>query len=298
MAELEAVVAPSAVVASNTSTIPIADIAAGARHPERILGMHFFSPVEKMPLLEVIPTEQTSLDTVATAVQFGRRMGKTVIVVRDRPGFWVNRILSPYLNEAGLLLAEGHPIEIIDRTMTRYGFPVGPIALLDEVGIDVAAKASGVMHAAFGDRMTPGPGVARMVEAGRLGRKAGKGFYAYHNGHKTDPAAEAYRVLGIKPLASVDVGQVEQRLVYMMLNEAAMAAAESVVRSARDGDIGAIFGIGYPPFRGGPLRTIDALGAEAVVRTLESLAAAYGPRFTPAHVLVEIAASGETFHTS
>ena len=298
MAEVEAVVAPSAVVASNTSTIPIADIAAGTRHPERILGMHFFSPVEKMPLLEVIPTDQTSPDTVATAVQFGRRMGKTVIVVRDRPGFWVNRILSPYLNEAGLLLAEGHPIEIIDRTMTRYGFPVGPIALLDEVGIDVAAKASGVMHAAFGDRMTPGPGVARMVEAGRLGRKAGKGFYAYHNGHKTDPAAEAYRVLGIKPLASVDVGQVEQRLVYMMLNEAAMAAAEGVVRSARDGDIGAIFGIGYPPFRGGPLRTIDALGAEAVVRTLTGLAAAYGPRFTPAPVLVEIAASGETFHAS
>ena len=296
MAEVEAVVGRHAVVASNTSTIPISSIAAGARHPDRLLGMHFFSPVEKMPLLEVIPTEQTSPDAIATAVQFGRRMGKTVIVVRDRPGFWVNRILSPYLNEAGRLLSEGTPIEVIDRAMTGFGFPVGPIALLDEVGIDVAVKASGVMHAAFGERMTPGPAIGKMVEAGRLGRKAGKGFYAYHAGHKTDPDREAYRLLGVQPLASVDRELVEKRLVYIMLNEAALAASEGVVRSARDGDIGAIFGIGYPPFRGGPLRYMDTLGAGAVVSTLESLALAFGPRFTPAPILVEIARSGETFH--
>jgi 3-hydroxyacyl-CoA dehydrogenase/enoyl-CoA hydratase/3-hydroxybutyryl-CoA epimerase len=297
MAEVEQVVPEQAVVASNTSTIPIGSIAEGARHPERMLGMHFFSPVEKMPLLEVIPTDRTTPDAIATAVQFGRRMGKTVIVVQDRPGFWVNRILSPYLNEAGLLLAEGTPIEVIDRAMTRFGFPVGPVALLDEVGIDVAVKASGVMHAAFGDRMTPGPGIAKMVEAGRLGRKAGKGFYAYHNGHKTDPDPEAYRLLGVRPLASVDKAEVERRLVYIMLNEAALAAAEGVVRSARDGDIGAIFGIGYPPFRGGPLRYMDTLGAAEVVRILEGLALAHGPRFTPAPVLREIARTGETFHT-
>lgn len=297
MAEVEGVVPPGAVVASNTSTIPIGSIAEGARHPERMLGMHFFSPVEKMPLLEVIPTGRTSPDAIATAVQFGRRMGKTVIVVQDRPGFWVNRILSPYLNEAGLLLAEGTPIEVIDRIMTGFGFPVGPIALLDEVGIDVAVKASGVMHAAFGDRMTPGPGIAKMVEAGRLGRKAGKGFYAYHDGHKTDPDPETYRLLGVRPVASVDKAEVERRLVYIMLNEAALAAAEGVIRSARDGDIGAIFGIGYPPFRGGPLRYIDTLGAAEVVRQLESLALAHGPRFTPAPVLVECGRTGETFYS-
>lgn len=297
MAEVERVVPQGAVVASNTSTIPISSIAEGARHPERMLGMHFFSPVEKMPLLEVIPTDRTAPDAIATAVQFGRRMGKTVIVVQDRPGFWVNRILSPYLNEAGLLLAEGTPIEVIDRAMTRFGFPVGPIALLDEVGIDVAVKASGVMHAAFGERMTPGPGIAKMVEAGRLGRKAGKGFYAYHDGHKTDPDPEAYRLLGVHPLASVDKAEVERRLVYIMLNEAALAAAEGVVRSARDADIGAIFGIGYPPFRGGPLRYMDTLGAAEVVRTLEGLALAHGPRFTPAPVLREIARTGERFHS-
>lgn len=298
MSEIEAVVRPEAIIASNTSTIPIASIADGARHPERMLGMHFFSPVERMPLLEVIPTPATAPEAVATAVQFGRRMGKTVIVVKDRPGFWVNRILSPYINEAGLLLSEGNPIEEIDKAMTRFGFPVGPIALLDEVGIDVAFKAGGVMQAAFGDRLTPAPGMARMVEAGRLGRKAGKGFYLYHDGHKTDPDPAAYKLLGVSPLASVDSGEIERRLVYIMLNEAAMAALEGVVRSPRDGDVGAIFGIGYPPFRGGPLRLIDSLGATRVVQTLQSLEAAYGPRFTPAPAFVAMAQSGQVFHPS
>jgi 3-hydroxyacyl-CoA dehydrogenase/enoyl-CoA hydratase/3-hydroxybutyryl-CoA epimerase len=296
MAEVEAVVRPETVVASNTSTIPIASIAEGARHPERMLGMHFFSPVERMPLLEVIPTGATSPDAIATAVRFGRRLGKTVIVVGDHPGFWVNRILSPYLNEAGLLLAEGTPIEVIDRAMTRFGFPVGPIALLDEVGIDVGQKAGAVMHAAFGDRMAPAPGVAKMVQAGRLGRKSGKGFYLYHQGHKTDPDPEAYRLLGVTPLASVDTARLEQRLVFIMLNEAALAIGEGVVRSPRDGDIGAIFGIGYPPFRGGPLCYADRLGASQVVKTLEALAALHGPRFTPAPSLVAMARAGGRFH--
>jgi 3-hydroxyacyl-CoA dehydrogenase/enoyl-CoA hydratase/3-hydroxybutyryl-CoA epimerase len=295
MDEVEAVVAPDAVVASNTSTIPIARIAEGASHPERMLGMHFFSPVDRMPLLEVIPTGQTSPDAIATAVQFGRRMGKTVIVVADRPGFWVNRILSPYLNEAGRLLGEGAPIELVDRTMTRFGFPVGPIALLDEVGLDVAAKASGVMHAAFGERMTPWPGVARMLEAGRLGRKSARGFYLYHQGHKTDPDPGAYELLGVRPLATVDTAEVERRLLYIMLNEAGLAVAEGVVRSPRDGDIGAIFGIGFPAFLGGPLRLLDTLGHPEVVGTLEALAARHGPRFAPAPALVEMARAGGRF---
>jgi 3-hydroxyacyl-CoA dehydrogenase / enoyl-CoA hydratase / 3-hydroxybutyryl-CoA epimerase len=296
MDEIEAVVEPHAVVASNTSTIPISSIADGAKHPERILGMHYFSPVDRMPLLEVIPTARTTPDAIATAVQFGRRMGKTVIVVGDRPGFWVNRILSPYLNEAGRLLAEGAPIELLDRTMTRFGFPVGPIALIDEVGIDIAVKASGVMHAAFGERMTPAPVVARMVEAGRLGRKSGQGFYLYHEGHKTEPDPRAYEILGVTPLATVDPGLVERRLVYILLNEAALAVTEGVVRSPRDGDIGAIFGIGYPAFRGGPLRLMDSLGAASVVQTLEALSAQCGPRFTPAASLVAMASSGGRFH--
>jgi len=295
-AEAEAVVPAGTVLASNTSTIPIAKIAQGARAPERILGMHFFSPVDRMPLLEVIPSAATSPDAVATAVRFGRRMGKTVIVVADSPGFWVNRILFPYLNEAGHLLAEGVPIEVIDRAMVRFGFPVGPITLLDEVGMDVGLKASEVMHAAFGDRMQPGPGVARMVEAGRLGRKSGQGFYLYRGGHKTDPDAAAYRLLGVKPLAGFDPGVIQQRLSLMLLNEAALALSENVVRSPRDGDLGAVFGIGFPPFRGGPLRHIDALGPGYVVQALEAMVLAHGPRFTPAPVLVDMARTDSRYY--
>jgi len=260
--------------------------------------MHFFSPVEKMPLLEVIPTDATAPEAIITAVRFGRRMGKTVIVVADHPGFWVNRILSPYLNEAGTLLVEGVPIEVIDRTMTAWGFPVGPVALLDEVGLDVAQKASKVMYGAFGDRMRPSEAVGRMLESARLGRKTGSGFYRYDQGHKAGPDPSAYRILGVRPHESADVTWVERRLVYAMLNEAAMAWSEGVVRNSRDGDIGALFGIGFPAFRGGPLRLIDDLGAERVVGTLQLLQDQFGQRFTPAPVLVEMANTGGRFHPS
>src|SRR5262249_10932887 len=169
LAGVESESRPEAIFGTNTSTIPIRDIAAGARRPERVIGMHFFSPVERMPLLEVIPGERTDARTIVSAVQFGRAMGKTVIVVRDHPGFWVNRILSPYLNEAGILIEEGVPIEVIDRAMTQWGFPVGPVALLDEVGLDVAQKAAGVMQAAFGERLTPSGVIGRLLDDNRLG---------------------------------------------------------------------------------------------------------------------------------
>lgn len=297
LAEFEAVMRPEAIFATNTSTIPIGRISELARNPERVVGMHFFSPVDRMPLLEVIPTAHTGADAIVTAVRFGRKMGKTVIVVQDSPGFWVNRILSPYMNEAGLLLQEGVPIEVLDRVMTRWGFPVGPVTLLDEVGLDVAAKAGGVMYENFGERLAPSTVIPKLIADGRLGRKAGKGFYLYTDGKKTDPDPAAYRVAGISPLASVDEVMVERRLVYSMLNESAMAVAEGVVQQPRDGDIGAIFGIGYPPFRGGPLRTIDTVGAATVVETLEALAAAHGPRFTPAAALKAMATSGGRFYT-
>jgi 3-hydroxyacyl-CoA dehydrogenase/enoyl-CoA hydratase/3-hydroxybutyryl-CoA epimerase len=296
VAELEAAVDPDTVIATNTSTIPIEQIGAGMRHPERFLGMHYFSPVDRMPLLEVIPGPATQPGAVATAVQFGRKMGKTVIVVADRPGFWVNRILSPYMNEAGLLLDEGVPIELIDRAITRFGFPVGPITLLDEVGLDVAVKAGGVMYAAFGERFKPSNAVQALVADGRLGRKSGKGFFLYEDGKKGAVDESAYPVMGVKPLAGIDELSVRHRLVYIMLNEAAMALGEGVVRSPRDGDIGAIFGIGYPPFRGGPLRTIDALGPDQVVKTLEELARVHGSRFTPCEPLVGLARSGGRYY--
>jgi 3-hydroxyacyl-CoA dehydrogenase / enoyl-CoA hydratase / 3-hydroxybutyryl-CoA epimerase len=298
MGDLESVVPAETVIATNTSTIPIGRIGDLMRHPERFLGMHYFSPVDRMPLLEVIPGPVTAPTAIATAVRFGRQMGKTVIVVADSPGFWVNRILSPYLNEAGRLLEEGVPVEVLDRAMTGYGFPVGPATLLDEVGFDVATKAGGVMHAAFGDRLTPAGALASLTADGRLGRKNGRGFYQYQGSRKGGVDDSVYEVIGVKPLADVDALMVRNRLVYLMLNEAAMAFAEGVVRSPRDGDIGAVFGIGFPPFRGGPLRAIDAEGPETAVRMLQDLALAFGERFTPCDALVQLARSGGRYYDS
>jgi 3-hydroxyacyl-CoA dehydrogenase/enoyl-CoA hydratase/3-hydroxybutyryl-CoA epimerase len=296
LAEVEAVTRPEAIFASNTSTIPIREIAAHAARPDRVLGMHFFSPVEKMPLLEVIPTEATDPEAIVTAVRFGRRMGKTVVTVADHPGFWVNRILSPYLNEAAILLTEGVPIELIDRTMTRWGFPVGPVALLDEVGLDVAQKAGDVMHAAFGERLRPPATLARLVGEGRLGRKSGRGFYRYHEGHKAGVDDSVYTLLGVRPVDDADATMIERRLVHVMLNEAAMALDDGVVRSPRDGDVGALFGIGFPAFRGGPLRVIDDLTATRVLDVLRDLEDVHGPRFAPHESLREMAAHGTRYY--
>ena len=295
--DVEAVAPSTCVFASNTSTIPITRIAEASGRPETVVGMHFFSPVHRMPLLEVITGERTAPETTVTAVAFGRRLGKTVIVVRDRPGFFVNRILSPYIAEAGHLLAEGVPVEVIDRAMTKWGFPVGPVTLLDEVGLDVAAKAGGVMHEAFGDRLAPAINLAALVSDGRLGRKNGRGFFRYRGGKKAGVDPAAYRVLGVTPSDQpANAAPAAERLAFAMLNEAVRALEEDVVRQPRDGDVGALFGIGFPAFRGGPFRTLDALGAATAVATLERLAATHGDRFLPAALLVEQAGRGDRFY--
>ena len=296
MRQVESVVREDCVIASNTSTIPIHRIAEVVKRPERVVGMHFFSPVEKMPLLEVIVTDETAPWVTVTAVAFGRRMGKTVIVVEDHPGFWVNRILAPYMNEAGRLLEEGEIVDTIDRCMTRFGFPVGPVTLLDEVGIDVAHKASKVMFDAFGDRLRPLPGLEHMTTEGRLGRKAGRGFYRYEGGVKQSVDETAYEIIGAVPDSKVPREDVTDRLLFAMLNEAARALDDGVVRNARDGDIGAVFGIGFPAFRGGPLRYLDSYGVGQTVTTLEELAGKYGERFTPAPLLKRMAEDGSRFH--
>jgi len=294
--EIEGAIPETGVFASNTSTIPISSIAEAAQSPQRVVGMHFFSPVAKMPLLEVIPGARTAPDVVSTAVAFGRRMGKTVIVVKDSPGFWVNRILAPYANEIGHLLAEGASIEEIDGMAVRFGFPVGPVTLLDEVGLDVAEKVAHVMLAAYGDRLQPTAGVAALVKAGRLGRKSGRGFYIYKGGKKRGVDPGAYELLGVHPNGGPRPAEILQRLVLGILNEAARAVGEGVVRSPRDGDIGAIFGFGFPPFRGGPLRHADDLGAARLVADLERLAERLGPRFAPCEVLQDLARRDAKFY--
>ena len=292
-------VAPSDVIfASNTSTIPIAEIAAPARRPEHVLGMHFFSPVHRMPLLEVIVTPRTAPEVTARVVKYGRALGKTVIVVNDGPGFYANRILSPYINEAGHMLDEGAAVDAVDRALVAFGFPVGPVTLVDEVGIDVAAKAGAIMTQAFPDRMPPAQALARVVADDRTGRKGRKGFYLYDDeGTKGEPDASVYALLPMGSVAVVyDAEDIQRRTVFAMLNEAARCLEDGILRSPRDGDVGAVFGIGFPPFLGGPFRYMDTLGAASVVRTLEELDAKYAPRFTPAPILVEMARTGARFY--
>jgi 3-hydroxyacyl-CoA dehydrogenase/enoyl-CoA hydratase/3-hydroxybutyryl-CoA epimerase len=286
------------IFASNTSSLPISKIAEGSVAPERVVGMHYFSPVPKMPLLEVITTEHTAQWVTATAVELGKKQGKTVIVVRDGAGFYTSRILGPYLNEASFLLSEGVPIEAVDAALVRWGFPVGPVTLLDEIGIDVGLKVGKILHEAFGERMALPPGVERLVEDQRFGKKNGRGFYDYGSKRKEKREVDAsvYTVLGVEPKADVPATDIAERCVLQFVNEAVHCLGEGILRSARDGDIGAVFGLGFPPFRGGPFRYVDAVGAAEIVRRLERHEKTHGARFRAAPLLAELARKNETFH--
>ncbi|MFN9574952.1 MAG: fatty acid oxidation complex subunit alpha FadJ [Gemmatimonadota bacterium] len=296
--DVEPLLPPHGVFASNTSTLPIAAIARAAARPERVLGLHFFSPVEKMPRLEVIVSPGTAPDAVTTAVAYGRRLGKTIVVVRDGPGFYVNRILAPYINEAGRLLDEGATIDAIDRALVAFGVPVGPMTLLDEVGLDIAGKSGAIVREAFGARMEPSQALQAVVRAGRLGRKGRSGFYAYDaKGRKQGVDASVYDLLPTgRPRGDVPAAEIVQRCTLAMVNEAARCLEEGIIASPRDGDIGAVFGIGFPPFRGGPFRHADALGVARVVEELEELEARFPGRFAPAESLVQLARRGGRFH--
>lgn len=296
--EIEAVVPPRTIIASNTSTIPIGRIASASARPERVLGMHFFSPVHKMPLLEIITHDGNDPQVVVSAVTYGRKLGKTVIVVRDGPGFFANRVLSPYVNAAGLLLDEGVSIEAIDEALVKFGFPVGPITLVDEVGLDVATKAGAIVAEAFGARMAPNESIQRVIKAGRLGRKGKRGFYAYDDtGKKGGVDASVYDLLPTGQKRSVvPADEIVQRCVYAMLNESVLCLEDGILRSPRDGDIGAVFGIGFPPFRGGPFRYIDRVGATRVVATLDSLERLFPGRYQAAATLRTMAERGGRFY--
>lgn len=299
VADVEAHFAPHTIFASNTSSLPIGDIAAQAQRPEQVIGLHFFSPVEKMPLVEVIPHPGTSETTIATTVKLAKQLGKTPIVVADKAGFYVNRILAPYINEAMRLLTEGESIERIDGSLTKFGFPVGPIQLLDEVGIDTGTKIIPVLESAYGERFSaPANIISAILNDDRKGRKNGRGFYLYAaKGRKSkkQPDPAIYALIGRGQKGRLSEQQIAERCVMMMLNEAARCFDEHIVRSARDGDIGAVFGIGFPPFLGGPFRYMDSLGAGEVVAILQRLTAQYGPRFAPCDALTGMAKQGLAF---
>jgi 3-hydroxyacyl-CoA dehydrogenase/enoyl-CoA hydratase/3-hydroxybutyryl-CoA epimerase len=306
--ELEANVRPETVIASNTSAIPIKDIAKNSRHPERIVGMHFFSPAERMPLLEVIRPDGAADWALQAAVAVGTKMGKTVIVVGDSPGFYTSRVLGVMMNEAALMLTEGARVEDVDRAMTAFGFPVGPFVLYDEVGLEVAQHAGESVERAFGDRVPRASVVPQLVAAGQSGRKAGAGFYLWHKSRIPRPLRgivkrpsrsvnpDVYRMSGA-PAQQKAFGEqaIQDRLALLFVNEAMRCLEEGVLQSAADGDLGAVLGLGFPPFRGGPFHFADSFGLSALADKLAGLAKAHGSRYEPAELLVERARQGRTF---
>lgn len=302
LAETEAATSDDCIFASNTSALPIASIAKEAKRPELVVGMHYFSPVPKMPLLEIIRYDKTADWVVATAYELGKRQGKTCIVVNDGPGFYTTRILSTMFNECLLALEEGGDALFIDRALKKFGYPVGPVTLIDEVGIDVGAK---IMKGELIEHYKQRPGaktsevLITMNDAGYSGRKNKKGFYLYdENGKKKSGEInpEMYQFFGGTQRKSMDEEEVQFRLGFSMVNEALICLEENIITSPLDGDIGAIFGLGFPPFRGGPFRYVDALGPKKAVEILENLSNKFGERFKPAKILVEKANKGELFY--
>ncbi|AVQ86969.1 fatty acid oxidation complex subunit alpha FadJ [Plesiomonas shigelloides] len=300
VADVEQYCRVDTVFASNTSSLPIGQIAAQAQRPENVIGLHYFSPVDKMPLVEVIPHAGTSAQTIATTVEFARKQGKNPIVVADQAGFYVNRILAPYMNEAARCLLAGDSIEHIDAALMDFGFPVGPITLLDEVGIDVGAKISPILQEALGERFAAPDAFSALLKDDRKGRKNGRGFYLYGKKMrkgKKQPDTSVYKVLGVQPSTNQDPQELAERCVLMMLNEAARCLDEGIIRSPRDGDIGAIFGIGFPPFLGGPFRYMDRIGAAQLTTRLQEHAKRFGQRFEPCERLLQMAQGNEKFYS-
>jgi 3-hydroxyacyl-CoA dehydrogenase / enoyl-CoA hydratase / 3-hydroxybutyryl-CoA epimerase len=297
--EVERYANRNTIFASNTSSLPISAIAEGARRPEQIIGMHYFSPVRKMPLLEIIKTEKTADWVIATAYELGLQQGKTVIVVNDGPGFYTTRILAPFMNEALLLLEEGASVGQIDHVMKEFGFPVGPIALFDEVGIDVGAHVAGVLSETFESRDAKTSKKAEeLVEAGYKGRKNKKGFYTYgpDSKKKKEINEDIYKFFGGPKRTSFKDTEIQQRLILMMVNEAVYCLQENILEKASDGDLGAILGLGFPPFLGGPFRYIDRVGAGEIIKQMETLQGEHGVRFQPADLLMEKEENRELFY--
>ncbi|KZN44852.1 fatty acid oxidation complex subunit alpha FadJ [Pseudoalteromonas luteoviolacea] len=295
VADIERECSQSTIFASNTSSLPIAQIAEKAARPENVIGLHYFSPVEKMPLVEIIPHEGTSEETISKTVNFSRKQGKTPIVVKDKAGFYVNRILAPYVNEAANLLLAGEPIEKIDSALVEFGFPVGPLALLDEVGIDIGSKIAPILEKELGERFKAPNAFERMIDNKRLGRKTGRGFYSYEGkkGKKVDESV--YELLGITQAPRLNKQEIANRCVAQMLNEASRCLDEGIIASARDGDIGAIFGIGFPPFLGGPFSYMDKRGINKVCSELSTYATE-NEVFTPSEPLRAKAEAGEGYY--
>ena len=268
------------IFASNTSSIPIAAIAKHAARPENVIGLHYFSPAEKMPLVEIIPHAHTSEQTLARTLNFALSQGKTPIVVKDSPGFYVNRILAPYINEAARLLLSGEQVAKIDEALCAFGFPIGPLRLLDEVGLDVAANIAPILTRGLGARFTPPDVFHHLLGDHRLGKKTSKGFYRYDSAKSLNqPDDRVYDVLNIRLNASLSADDMAWRCVLQMVLEVCRCINEGIVESDRDADIGAVFGIGFPPHLGGPVNMIKQVGSAFILAKLASFEKLHGERF-------------------
>jgi 3-hydroxyacyl-CoA dehydrogenase/enoyl-CoA hydratase/3-hydroxybutyryl-CoA epimerase len=285
-----------AVLATNTSSLSVDEMAGGVRRPGSVLGLHFFNPVHKMPLVEVIGAPRTDPAALATGFALVLAMGKTPVLVADRPGFLVNRLLAPYLNEAGHLLEEGFSIAEIDDALSSFGMPMGPLRLLDEIGFDVARHAGREMASAFGDRMRPSGVLDRMIDDARLGKKNGLGFHRYQEGRDrgADPTVETmFGSTRATPARGAE--EIRRRCLYSMVNEAAFALEERVVDGPGPLDLAIVTGTGFPPFRGGLLRWADGEGIDRIHDALSEYADTVGSRFAPAPLLARMAEQNRTF---
>jgi 3-hydroxyacyl-CoA dehydrogenase/alkylation response protein AidB-like acyl-CoA dehydrogenase/enoyl-CoA hydratase/carnithine racemase len=284
------------ILATNTSALPVSELAAATRHPERVIGLHFFNPVHRMQLVEIVAGRQTSPEVLQRALRFVQQIGKLPVVVKDSPGFLVNRILMSYLIEAGNLFEGGAAITDLDAAMLDFGLPMGPMSLLDEVGIDVALHVARSLAANYSDRLAVSETLTRMVQAGLLGRKTGRGFYVHRKGKSPQPNEQVGSFIKSQVAGKLSRKELQERMVLLMINEAARCLEEQVVTEPGDVDFAMIMGTGFAPFRGGPLRYADTLGVAAVIAAMERLVAGGASHFAPCALLRNMAANGGKFY--
>lgn len=286
--ESEAYYGEKTIFATNTSTFAIRDIAAVAKRPENVVGFHYFSPVLKRKMVEIIPHAGTSEQTIATAIHFAIQQGKVPLLVADSEGFFINRVLTPYLLEAIECIVEGEAIEFIDRSLQEFGFKIGPLAMIDEIGLDVLVKSNPAMVSQLGERFKLPESVQLLIENERQGRKNRRGFYLYDSkGKRTQEDKSIYHVMETVISNDLEAEQIVRRCILRMLNEACWCLQDNVIRSTDEGNVASVFGLAFPDFRGGIYAYIEKVGAKEIVRELREHTKRYGERFTPCEWLVK-----------